>query len=412
VAGTYIVYVKEAQIKRRYELVSPFLDEKILRLYVAAEATSYGFGGVSKVARITGISRPTIIAGAKELLRGAGAGFSDRTRKEGGGRKRTVAQDPTLRTDLESLIEPTTRGHPESPLRWTCKSVRKLSDELNQMGHKTSHRMVAELLHEMNYSLQANRKTLEGTSHPDRNGQFEYICDRVNQFQGLGEPVISVDTKKKELVGDFRNTGKELRPKGNPEKVRVHDFKINELGKVAPYGVYDPTHNTGWVNIGTDSDTAAFAVESIRQWWHTMGGQNYQNASALLITADGGGSNGSRVRLWKTELQKFADEIALPITVCHFPPGTSKWNKIEHRLFSYISQNWRGKPLVSHEVIVNLISSTSTKTGLKVQCRLDTNKYPKGIKVKNEELEAVRINRHAFHGEWNYTIVPKVQTKV
>ena len=307
---------------------------------------------------------------------------------------------------MESLIEPVTRGDPESPLRWTSKSVRKLANELKKTGHKTSHRMVADLLREMGYSLQANRKTLEGSAHPDRNAQFEYIYEKVKEFQFCGQPVISVDTKKKELVGDFKNGGRELRPKGDPAKVRVHDFEIRELGKVAPYGVYDQTHNAGWVNVGTDHDTAAFAVESIRRWWVTMGQEAYPDAASLLITADGGGSNGSRVRLWKTELQRLANETGLVVSVCHLPPGTSKWNKIEHRLFSYISQNWRGKPLVSHEVIVNLIASTTTRKGLTVRCELDTNKYPKGTKVTNEELRQVRIIRDQFHGEWNYAIHP------
>lgn len=378
-----------------------------MRLYVGAEATVLGFGGVTKVSKITGISRPTIISGCRELYQPPpDLPVKERIRKPGGGRKRTAVMDPTLCSDLESLIEPTTRGHPESSLRWTCKSVRKLAEELTAMGHSTSHRMVAELLQQMNYSLQANRKTLEGSSHPDRNAQFEYIHKRVQQFQGMQQPVISVDTKKKELVGNFKNNGKELRPKGDPEKVRVHDFQIKELGKVAPYGIYDQTQNTGWVNIGTDHDTAAFAVESIRQWWRTMGHDVYKDAAELLITADSGGSNGSRVRLWKTELQKFADETGISITVCHFPPGTSKWNKIEHRLFSYISQNWRGKPLVSHEVIINLIASTTTTKGLTVKSRLDTKKYPKGIRVTDKELRNVKIVRHDFHGDWNYTISP------
>ena len=293
-----------------------------------------------------------------------------------------------------------------SPLRWTSKSVRKLADELKRMGHKTSHRMVAELLREMDYSLQANRKTAEGSSHPDRDAQFENIHKKVKEFQSCGQPVISVDTKKKERVGDFKNGGRELRPKGDPEKVRVYDFEIPELGKVAPYGVYDQTRNAAWVNVGTDHDTATFAVESIRRWWITMGREAYLGADRLLITADGGGSNGTRVRLWKIELQKFANETGLIISVCHLPPGTSKWNKVEHRLFSYISQNWRGKPLVSHEVIVNLIASTTTRTGLTVKCELDTNRYTKGIKVTDGELGQVNIIRDEFHGEWNYSIHP------
>jgi transposase len=399
-------------IRKRFELLAPLLNERQLRLYVAAEALVLGRGGISVASQATGISRPTITIGCKELLdqeakEAPASSRAVRARKKGGGRKRTIEIDETLRSDLEGLIEPVTRGDPESPLRWTAKSVRNLADELKKMGHKTSHRMVAELLHEMDYSLQANRKTAEGGSHPDRNAQFEYIHAKVKEFQSCKEPVISVDTKKKERVGDFKNGGRELRPKGNPEKVRVYDFEIPELGKVAPYGIYDQTRNTGWVNVGTDHDTATFAVESIRKWWITMGREAYPEAGRLLITADGGGSNGARVRLWKIELQKFANETGLIISVCHFPPGTSKWNKIEHRLFSYISQNWRGKPLVSHEVIVNLIASTTTRTGLTVKCELDTNKYPKGIKVSDKELRQVNIVRDEFHGEWNYALHPQ-----
>jgi len=397
-------------IRKRYTLLAPLLDERRLRLYVGAEALALGYGGTALVSQATGISRPTITAGCKELL---AAGQSQplpaaagRIRQPGGGRHRTVKADATLRTDLESLIDPVTRGDPESPLRWTSKSVRKLADELKRMGHQTSHRMVAVLLREMGYSLQANRKTLEGSAHPDRDAQFEHIHQQVKAFQACGQPIISVDTKKKELIGDFKNPGRELRPKGDPVRVRVHDFELPELGKVAPYGVYDQTQNMGWVNVGTDHDTAAFAVASIRRWWNTMGQQVYPNAQRLLITADSGGSNGYRTRLWKTELQKVANETALEISVCHLPPGTSKWNKIEHRLFSYISQNWRGKPLVSHEVIVNLIASTTTRTGLTVRCELDTNKYPKGIRITDKELKQVHIIRDPFHGEWNYTIKP------
>ena len=398
-------------IAKRFALLAPLLDERQLRLYIAAEALALGRGGVSLASEASGISRPTITTGCKELLgldvtKGAPSGGTGRVRRLGGGRKRTVDLDGTLQSDLESLIEPVTRGDLESPLRWTAKSVRKLADELKKMGHKTSHRMVVELLRELGYRLQANRKTLEGSARSDRNAQFEYIHKKVREFQSCGQPVISVDTKKKELVGDFKNGGRELRPKGDPEKVRVHDFEIPELGKVAPYGVYDQTRNEGWGNVGTDCDTAAFAVESIRGWWITMGQEAYPEADRLLITADSGGSNGARIRLWKTGLQRFADEIGMVVSVCHLPPGTSKWNKIEHRLFSYISQNWRGKPLVSHEVIVNLIASTTTRKGLAVQCVLDTNKYPKGIKVTDEELRQVNIIRDEFHGEWNYAIHP------
>jgi len=395
-------------IKQRYALISPFLDERQRRLYLAAEAKVIGYGGVSTVSRMTGVSRGAISAGYEEYDQAKEKELSPgRIRKEGGGRKRTVVTDVTLKMDLETLIEPVTRGDPESPLRWTCKSVRNLSDELNRMGHKTSHRMVAELLHEMDYSLQANRKTLEGESHPDRNAQFEFINRKVKDLQIMEQPVISVDTKKKELVGDFKNAGKELRPKGHPEKVRVHDFKIPELGRVAPYGIYDMTHNIGWVNVGIDHDTSAFAVESVRRWWYSMGRDIYPDAKQLMVTADGGGSNGYRIKLWKLELQKLADETGLSIQVSHFPPGTSKWNKIEHRLFSFISQNWRGKPLISHEVIVKLIAATSNKTGLKVECQLDTNIYPKAIKVSDKEMADIHIQRDSFHGEWNYTISPK-----
>lgn len=401
-------------ISKRYKYLAPLLDEKQLRLYVATEAMVVGRGGITLASQATGVSRPTITIGCKELLEqaasnGAPSAATGRVRKVGGGRKRTTDLDETLRSDLEGLLEPVTRGEPESPLRWTSKSVRKLADELMKMGHKTSHRMVAELLREMGYSLQANQKTAEGSSHPDRNDQFEHIYRDVKEFQSGGQPVISVDTKKKERVGDFKNGGRELRPKGNPEKVRVYDFEIPELGKVAPYGVYDQTLNAGWVNVGTDHDTATFAVESIRKWWFTMGQEAYPNADRLLITADGGGSNGARVRLWKIELQKFANETGLVISVSHFPPGTSKWNKIEHRLFSYISQNWRGKPLVSHEVIVNLIASTTTRKGLTVRCELDTKKYAKGIKVTDKEMSQVNIIRNEFHGEWNYSIHPSIQ---
>jgi hypothetical protein len=311
-----------------------------------------------------------------------------------------------LKNDLERLIDPVTRGDPESPLRWTCKSTRQLAEALKNQGHQTSHRMVAEMLGELGYSLQGNRKTLEGEAHADRNQQFEYLHQQVTQFQDKGQPVISVDTKKKELVGRFKNNGQEWQPQGEPEPVETYDFPSAAQGKVAPYGVYDPTRNEGWVNVGTDHDTAAFAVESIRRWWQTMGCQAYPNARQLLITADSGRSNGARVRLWKVALQAFANETGLEITVGHFPPGTSKWNKIEHRLFSAISQNWRGRPLVSHEVVVNLIAATTNSKGLKVRSALDTNHYPKGIKISDEELAAINLHRAAFHGEWNYSILP------
>ncbi|OIP87656.1 MAG: ISAzo13 family transposase [Syntrophaceae bacterium CG2_30_49_12] len=398
-------------IEKRFKLFSPFLNEKQRRILAAIEAQILGYGGASRVAKTTGLSRNTVAAGALELERDKIediAPIKERIRKPGGGRKRTIQKDHTLKADLEQLIEPVTRGDPESALLWTCKSVRRLADELKKMGHETSHRMVAEMLGQMGYSLQANRKTIEGGSHPDRDAQFEYIHQKVKQFQKQRQPVISVDTKKKELVGNFKNQGREWRPKGSPEEVLVYDFESLGGGKITPYGVYDLSQNKGWVSVGVDKDTAAFAVESIRRWWKTMGHKVYPMAKRLLITADGGGSNGSRVRLWKTELQKLSNETGLSIFICHFPPGTSKWNKIEHRLFSFISQNWRGKPLISHEVIVNLISSTTTKTGLQVECEIDPNSYPKGVKVTDKELKAVNLLKDSFYGEWNYTIKPNV----
>jgi len=396
-------------IKQRFASLEPFLDERQRRLHAAAEAKALGYGGVSAVARATGVSRRAIGIGLQELGDPAASSVKH-IRKAGGGRKRTVAKDATLVRDLEQLVEPVSRGDPESPLRWTCKSVRRLAAELNRQGHQVSHRLVAELLQDLGYSLQANRKTREGTSHPDRDAQFMHINAQVQAYQSDGQPVISVDTKKKELIGDFKNGGRELRPKGDPEAVRVHDFVIPELGKATPYGVYDVSHNVGWVNVGIDHDTASFAVESIRRWWYLMGRPLYPDARQLLITADGGGSNGSRLRLWKVELQKLADETGLEIAVCHLPPGTSKWNKIEHRLFAYISQNWRGKPLISHEVIVNLIAATTTKTGLKVRCQLDTQLYPKGTVVSDDELAQVNLQPDDFHGEWNYIISPRTKS--
>ena len=353
-----------------------------------------------------GVSRQVIRQGLQELGQSPGRP-AGRIRRPGGGRKKAREKDPTLVADLEKLVEATTRGHPETCLRWTCKSVRKLAEELQAMGHRVSYPVVARLLHELDYSLQANRKTKEGESHPDRNAQFEYIDAKVQQHLQRKQPVISVDTKKKELVGDFKNGGQEWRPKGNPEKVRVHDFIIPELGRVAPYGVYDLAQNTGWVSVGVDHDTATFAVETIRRWWHALGKEKYPKAEQLLITADGGGSNGSRVRLWKLELQRLADETALTIAVSHFPPGTSKWNKIEHRLFSFISKNWRGKPLASLKVIVSLIAGTTTKKGLQVHAEIDDGVYPAGVKVADEEMGQIRLRRDDFHGEWNYQISPR-----
>ena len=399
--------VDEEGIRARYRKMAPILDERQRRCFAGAEAAALGRGGQAAVARATGLSLPTVRAGLREVEQGAVALAGGRIRRAGAGRPRTVDRDATLRSDLEALIEPTSRGDPESPLRWTCKSIRRLAEELTHKGHKTSHRMVAELLHEMGYSLQANRKVLEGSSHPDRNAQFEHLNGAVQLQLALGEPVISVDTKKKELVGLFKNGGKELRPKGEPEEVRVHDFLIPELGRVSPYGVYDLGKNEAWVSVGTDHDTSAFAVASIRRWWETMGKPLYPRATRLLITADAGGSNGYQVRLWKLELQKLADETGLEIAVCHFPPGTSKWNKIEHRLFSAISQNWRGKPLVSHEAIVNLIAATTTRTGLKVRAALDQKPYPPGVKVKDAEMETLHLRADAFHPEWNYSLLPR-----
>ena len=396
-------------IKERYTALRGQLDERARRLLVAAESQSAGRGGISAVSRATGVSRIVIREGIAELKEPKQLPLG-RIRRAGGGRKKATERDPTLKADLEELLEATTRGDPMSPLRWTCRSVRNLQAELKSKGHAVSHQIVADLLHELDYSLQANSKTKEGGDHPDRNAQFEYLNEKVKRYLSWKEPVISVDTKKKELVGDFKNGGKELRPKGNPEKVRVHDFAIPELGRVNPYGVYDISQNAGWVNVGVDYDTAEFAVESIRRWWRSMGQQTYQKATRLLITADGGGSNGSRVRLWKRELQKLAEETGLRIAVCHFPPGTSKWNKIEHRLFSRITQNWRGKPLISLEVIVNLIAATVSKTGLKVHAEIDTGVYPKGVKISDQELAQLNLIRDEFHGEWNYEIHPRAQS--
>lgn len=396
----------EAAIKQRYERVAPALNERTRRLVAASEAITLGRGGISAVSRATGLSRQVISQGIKELQNEEPTS-SGRIRRKGGGRKKLVEKDPQLGVDLERLVEPVTRGDPESPLRWTSKSVRKLAKELSKQGHQVSHELVSQLLYQLGYSLQANSKTLEGGTHPDRNAQFEHINTQAKAFLAAGEPVLSVDAKKKELVGDFKNGGHEWRPKGEPEEVRVYDFPLKELGRVTPYGIYDQGHNTGWVNVGIDHDTAAFAVESIRRWWNSVGKQQYPSAKRLLITADGGGSNGSRVRLWKWELQQLADEIGLGISVCHFPPGTSKWNKIEHRLFAWISENWRGKPLVSYAVILKLIAATTTKAGLSVQCQLDTNTYPTGRKVSDEEMATLSLQPDLFHGEWNYTILPR-----
>jgi transposase len=398
-----------AAITARYEALKSQLDERSRRLVAAAESQAIGKGGISVVARATGISRPVIRQGIADL-KDPPALASGRVRREGGGRKRAVVKDASLRTDLEGLLESTTRGDPEAPLRWTCKSVRQLTAELRRMKHQVSHQVVADLLHELGYSLQANRKTKEWAGHPDRNAQFEHLNGKVKWSLSRRQPVISVDTKKKELVGDFKNGGRELRPKGQPEPVRVHDFVDPDLGRATPYGIYDLGRNNGWVSVGMDHDTAEFAVETIRRWWRSMGRPTYPEATRLLITADAGGSNGSRLRLWKIELQKLADETGLRIAVCHFPPGTSKWNKIEHRLFSYISQNWRGRPLRSFQTIVNLIAATTTTTGLKVHAELNTEAYQAGIKVSDQELAQVKIRRDKFHGDWNYEIHPRELT--
>jgi len=385
------------------------MDERMRRQWAAAEAMEFPWGGISCVANATGISRTTILAGIRELrIQESSPSLPNPgIRRPGGGRKLILETDPGLWAALDALVDPVTRGHPESPLRWTCKSTRKLAEELCRQGHPVSDRTVARLLYDAGYSLQANRKTREGHGHPDRNAQFEHISQQVCRVQKRGQPVVSVDTKKKELVGDFKNPGEEWRPEGDPQKVRVHDFKDKELGKAIPYGVYDLTNNQGWVSVGIDHDTAYFATNTIRRWWEDMGSKRFPRATELMITADGGGSNSSRSRLWKVALQGLADQLEMKLNVCHFPPGTSKWNKIEHRLFSYITSNWRGQPLVSHQAILNLIASTTTKTGLVVQAAMDTNTYQTGIKVSDEEMATLRLTPCKFHGNWNYVIAPR-----
>ena len=390
-------------LRTRYARMVPFLDERGRRLFVAGEALSLGHGGVTAAAAATGMARSTINRGMADLKAGRDD-LGGAVRRPGGGRKRAVETQPGLLAALEALIEDAIRGDPEAPLRWVSRSQRNIAEALRRQGFEVSQKLVGRLLRALEYSCPANRKTREGSSHPDRNAQFAYINATVKTAITAGEPAISVDTKKKELVGDFRNPGRELRPRGDPEPVRVHDFKIPELGKVAPYGVYDIAANQGWVNVGIDA--AAFAVESIRRWWERLGRARYPEAGRLVITADCGGSNGARVRLWKRELQRFANETGLAVTVAHLPPGTSKWNRIEHRLFAYISQNWRGKPLVSHQVIIQLIGATTTDTGLTVTCDIDADSYPKGIKVSDAEMDAINIERHTFLGDWNYTIKP------
>ena len=402
-------------ITNRFSILKGVFNERCRRLLAAAEAKSIGRGGVSAVARATGMSRQVITAGIAELEgrkqieseQNDADLYSSRIRRSGGGRKGVDEKDPHLREALKKLIEPSTRGDPESALLWTSKSLRHLAQELTNQGHKVSYVIVRKLLKEMGYSLQANQKTREGGDHPDRNAQFEFINERCREHQNANNPVISVDTKKKELVGDFKNAGREYAPKGCPEEVRVHDFLIPELGKANPYGVYDIANNSAWVSVGTDHDTSAFAVEAIRRWWKEMGCHLYPNAKCLQITADGGGSNGSRVRLWKVELQQLSDELGIPIEICHLPPGTSKWNKIEHRLFSFISMNWRGRPLVSHEVIVSLIKATTNKSGLYVDADIDNSEYPTGKKISDKMMAQLNLIKNDFHGEWNYRIEPR-----
>lgn len=398
-------------ITRKYAALHDCLTEKGKRLWAAAESLSYGHGGVLLVSQATNIARSTIHRGIKEIQKG-NTSTEKGVRKSGGGRKKLSEKQEKLMSSLDGLVEPTSRGDPETPLRWTCKSTRNLEKELQNQGYEVGYRTIAHLLHELEYSLQSNKKTLEGASHVDRNAQFEYINSSVIKLQKEGLPTISVDTKKKENIGNYKNNGQELCKKGHPTEVKGHDFIDNRLGKVAPYGIYDIGKNEGWVSVGISSDTAEFAVHSIRTWWYTMGAQSYENAKELLITADCGGSNGYRVRLWKYELQKLSDELNISIHVRHFPPGTSKWNKIEHRLFSYISKNWRGQPLLTRETVVNLISNTRTSTGLQVQAVLDENDYESGREICDDEFSALSIHGDEFHPEWNYTIRPYTWTKV
>ena len=416
-------------IEAKYRVLAPRLDEATLRLWAAAEARSLGRGGVSMVAKAAGVSRTTVYTGLSEIEAASKARLDkgkrrskaaaqpaapigqQRIRAPGGGRKKLVDIDASLLADLDALVEPTSRGDPMSALRWTCKSTTRLAAELAKKGHRVSQRTVCDLLAQLHYSLQSLRKTREGAQHPDRDAQFHYIAAMVAKFQRQRQPVISVDTKKKELIGDFKNAGREWQPQGQPEPVRVHDFIDKDLGKVAPYGVYDLTANVGWVSVGIDHDTAEFAVQSIRRWWFEMGRPRYKQAKRLLITADCGGSNGNRLRLWRLQLQHLADELNLKIQVCHFPPGTSKWNKIEHRMFCHITNNWRGRPLLSRQVVVNLIGSVTTAQGLRVKAGLDENTYEAGIKVSNAELAAIDLKPDEFHGEWNYHIKPRVATR-
>ena len=390
-------------IRERFAALASQLDERARRLLAATEARAAGHGGIAAVSQATGVAPSTIGRGLKDLA-GGNRLAPGRVRRPGGGRKALVDGDPTLLADLMELVEPSERGDPVSPLRWSCKSLRRLAAELAERGHQVSHTVVGELLKAQRFSPQGNRKTLEGGDHPDRDAQFAHINERVAAALAERQPVISVDTKKKELVGDFKNAGREWRPQGGPEEVRVYDFLSEAVGRAIPYGVYDLAANTGWVSVGVDHDTAAFAVQSIRRWWQQIGRRRYPSARRLTITADGGGSNGVRVRLWKRELQALANELGIDIEVHHLPPGTSKWNKIEHRLFSFVSMNWRARPLVSYRVIIDLISATTTEAGLTVRCELDPAVYPKGVTVSDVEMEALNIVRDAFHGDWNYTI--------
>lgn len=400
----------EATVAQRYEKLKDGLTERARRLFAASEALSFGYGGVAAVARATGVA-PSVIGSGINELRAIESGTRvplppTRSRRPGGGRKKTTEKDPTLLADLAALVESTTRGDPESPLLWTARSQRNLVAALKEQGHQTSMKMLSRLLKELGYSLQANRKRLEGAQHPDRNAQFEHINETLRRQLEANQPAISVDTKKRELVGPYKNGGRELSAKGDPVDVNAHDFVDEEQGRATPYGVYDLQKNEAWVSVGISHDTGEFAVQTIRTWWNEMGASKYPDATSLVITADGGGSNGYRLRLWKLELQKMVDELGFPVTVCHLPPGTSKWNKIEHRLFSFITQNWRGKPLITHQVIVNLIAATTTKTGLRVQSRVDSRVYAKGRRVSDKELALVNLEPNAFHGEWNYTIHP------
>ncbi len=398
-------------VRQKYQTLVLMMDERMRRRWAASEAVALGWGGITAVSEATGLSPTTIRLGLAES-RAPEADLNPRpddprVRRPGGGRKRLAEEDRTLLTDLETLVNPSTRGDPQSPLRWTCKSTRNLAEALVDQGHRVSHQTVARLLQASGYNLQVNRKNREGDSHPDRDAQFEHIARQARSFQRRGQPVVSVDTKKKELVGDFKNAGREWQPEGSPEEVRCKDFKDQVLGKVAPYGVYDQTVNEGWVSVGIDHDTARFATETLRRWWSKMGVRVYPRATDLLVTADGGGSNSSRSRLWKVALQGLADLIGVRIHVCHFPPGTSKWNKIEHRMFCHITENWRGRPLVSRAVVVNLIGSTKTRTGLRINAELDTSTYKTGLKVTDEEFATIKIKKAKFHGEWNYTISPR-----